>query len=206
MMDNKSPLVNLIASMCGSLYLVTVLIAVPYFNWQYARDHGFVQWLFWGETVPTAKALVWPYFAIRSTNAHAPDSAVRPLPQRQINEMNIMSVSRAIAAAQQGNYIINARKPGSLLTSDQVQNVIEYSLQSLRSADTTDEELLNKLYPEFGTRFKRDFCEGERFFISGVRNGNKDDLVKSSDLDRTWKDWYMANRKQIEDAFNAALK
>jgi hypothetical protein len=38
--------------------------AVPYFNCQYAKDHGFLAWLLLGEIVPTLKATVWPYFVM----------------------------------------------------------------------------------------------------------------------------------------------
>jgi 23S rRNA G2445 N2-methylase RlmL len=113
---------------------------------------------------------------------------------------------RAVAAALQANYIINSRPQDSALTQEQVQKVIDYATQSLRSANTTDEEALNRLYPEFGTRFKRDFCGGQRLLISGLTSNSRGDLVKSSDVDRAWKDWYNPNRKQIEDAFNAALQ
>ncbi len=188
------------------IYVLSVFVAVPYYNWQYAREHGFADWLVWGEIAPTGKAFAWPYFAARSAKPPAIDSAVAPLSQRQTNTMQIMSADRAIAAALQGNYITNTREPGSTLTSDQLENVITYSVQSLRSADATDEETLNKLYPEFGTRFKKDFCEGQRRLVFGLRNGSRDDLVKSSELDRAWKDWYNENRKQIQDAFNLALQ
>jgi hypothetical protein len=113
---------------------------------------------------------------------------------------------RAVGGALQANYIINSRQPGSGLSQQQIQKVIEYSAQSLQSADTTDEEALNRLYPEFGTRFKRDLCGGQRLLVSGMKTNSRDDLVKSSDLDHAWKDWYNSNRKQIEDAFNAAVQ
>lgn len=45
------------------IYLISVsLIFVPFYNWQFAKDNGFVKWLVFGEVVPTAKAIVWPYF------------------------------------------------------------------------------------------------------------------------------------------------
>lgn len=43
-------------------YFIGTTLALPYYNWQYARDHGFVKWLLLGNIVPTAKALAWPYF------------------------------------------------------------------------------------------------------------------------------------------------
>lgn len=53
----------------GALYMIYFLsvgVAVPYFNWTYAREHGVVSWVFFGEIVATAKAAVWPYFALQA--------------------------------------------------------------------------------------------------------------------------------------------
>jgi hypothetical protein len=188
------------------LYGLSIVIAAPCYNWQYARRHGLVDWLAWGEIAPTAKAFVWPYFAAQGTEPPEADPAVSALSQRQISEMQIMSGMRAIASALQANYIIDSRTPDTALTQEQVQIVIDYATRSLQSAGTTDEEALNRLYPEFGTRFKRDFCGGEWLLISGLTSNSRGDLVKSSDADRAWKDWYNPNRKRIENAFNAALQ
>ena len=45
-----------------SIYLMTMVLAVPYFNWRYAQRHGFASWFFFGEVVATAQAFVWPAF------------------------------------------------------------------------------------------------------------------------------------------------
>ena len=55
------------------LYVISLFIAVPYYNWQYSRGRDFADWLVWGEIVPTGKALVWPYFAVQSAKARAID-------------------------------------------------------------------------------------------------------------------------------------
>ena len=46
------------------LYMLATMVAVPYFNWQYAKEHGFMRWLFLGEFVATAKGFAWPYFVV----------------------------------------------------------------------------------------------------------------------------------------------
>jgi hypothetical protein len=84
--------------------------------------------------------------------------------------------------------------------------VITYERQALLSADATNQEALNHLFPEFGTRFKRDFCGGQRLFVSGLKNQSKDELVKAHELDSVWGDWYNANRQQINTVFTAALQ
>ena len=48
------------------VYMFSLLIAIPYFNWQIANEYGFVRWLFFGEFVATAKGVVWPYFVAMS--------------------------------------------------------------------------------------------------------------------------------------------
>jgi hypothetical protein len=53
------------------LYMITVMFALPYYNWRYATENGFLKWLLWGETVPTAKALIWPYYALSHGTKHA---------------------------------------------------------------------------------------------------------------------------------------
>jgi hypothetical protein len=61
MSSEDSALSKVLANLL-SLYMLTVCFAGAYFNWQYAREHGFVPWLLMGEMVPSAKAMVWPYF------------------------------------------------------------------------------------------------------------------------------------------------
>lgn len=62
-------LVGRILTVPACLYIFASMLAVPYFNWQYAQQHGFVRWLFLGEFVATAKGFAWPYFVARRFSA-----------------------------------------------------------------------------------------------------------------------------------------
>lgn len=44
-------------------YMYTMFVAVPWMNWNYARENGFMKWLIFGEIVATAKGFIWPYYA-----------------------------------------------------------------------------------------------------------------------------------------------
>lgn len=50
----------------GIGYLITVGLATPYFNWMFAKENGFLAWLFLGQIIPTLQAFVWPYFVFFS--------------------------------------------------------------------------------------------------------------------------------------------
>ncbi|NDQ57482.1 MAG: hypothetical protein GZ088_10465 [Acidipila sp.] len=119
--------------------------------------------------------------------------------------MQIMTVLRALETAQQSNFISNSLKPNEELTEAQVKRMLDYDNQALLSANSTDEETLDRIYPELGTRFKGQFAESRRLFLLGMKNHSRADLLKSKELDDLWAAWYMTNRKRIEDAFNQTM-
>ena len=45
-----------------AIYGISAMIMAAYYNWKYAVEHGFISWLFFGEIIATAKALIWPFF------------------------------------------------------------------------------------------------------------------------------------------------
>lgn len=71
-------LVGKILYIAVGLYMLAAMVAVPYFNWQYVHEFGFVRWVFLGGFVATARGLAWPYFVTKS------DSAV----ERKVEETN----------------------------------------------------------------------------------------------------------------------
>lgn len=44
----------------AAVYCIGLFIATPYFNWLYAKEHGFWSWVFFGEIIATIKAMIWP--------------------------------------------------------------------------------------------------------------------------------------------------
>ena len=44
------------------VYGISVAIFALYYNWLYAKTHGFIAWLLFGEIIASLKALVWPLF------------------------------------------------------------------------------------------------------------------------------------------------
>lgn len=44
------------------MYMLSAMAMGTYYNWQYAKDNGFVKWMLLGAIVPTFKGFVWPYY------------------------------------------------------------------------------------------------------------------------------------------------
>jgi hypothetical protein len=74
--------VNKLFKIVVGIYMVVLVVAVPYFNWRYAQENGFVRWILFGEFVATVKGFAWPYFF--ATNFFSNESSLEaknaPLP------------------------------------------------------------------------------------------------------------------------------
>lgn len=61
-MKNKNNPITVIVFIIFELYSTSIPIMAIYFNYQYARDNEFWDWVFFGFIKPTLKATVWPFF------------------------------------------------------------------------------------------------------------------------------------------------
>lgn len=58
-MNRSNPILSVIG---GGLYGFSAAIFSSYYNWQYAQEHGFIAWLFFGEVIATLQGILWPFF------------------------------------------------------------------------------------------------------------------------------------------------
>jgi hypothetical protein len=65
-MINKKTGIGRILYIVALSYFFSLLFVVPLYNWQYAHNYGFARWLYFGEVIATAKAVVWPYYEIKA--------------------------------------------------------------------------------------------------------------------------------------------
>ncbi len=194
-----------------SLYMGTVAVAAAYFNWDFARTNGFARWLLLGEIVPTAKALVWPYFAYRGDRT-AEGAVVAPseiektrLNQKQISEMEVKKLILAINYAQQGAYLLNSQPHESLDNYPNLEDIVSYRRKAVEVGKSADREVLNSVYPTLGDKFQDEFVEAMSLFVHGCEAHSDEELHRSKVLNDNWADWYQANRRSIEEAANAAI-
>lgn len=46
------------------IYGLSVLLFGTYFEWQFAVENGFIEWLLLGWLIPALKAIIWPVFVL----------------------------------------------------------------------------------------------------------------------------------------------
>jgi hypothetical protein len=193
-----------------TLYMGTVTLACAYYNWQYAHEIGFVKWLLLGEVVPTAKSLVWPYFAFRSDTSPPRNAAghVKGLTQRQIVSMELNHMADALNASQQATYLINTgsgQQGQGIKSYSNIDKIVGYRRTALEIARKVNYEVLDGVYPELGTRFRNDFLSYLVTFLQAYE-ANSDDLLKQADaMSDRWADWYQTNQKGLQAGADKAL-
>ncbi len=172
----REGLVNALISIFG-LYVISCAIAALYFNYQYARENGFVKWALLGQFAPTAKAIVWPYFALtaertNSSNAKIVNKRADQVPATELaeglNEPEMSQIVTELRAAMEtglsdgGSIKIReilkgyVKRKGSFLSKlwyeqhfDDLHNLSEYKYELGRSALLSWDAGQYSVTPEF---------------------------------------------------------
>lgn len=132
------------------IYMVpAVLIFAPYYNWQYARENGFVRWLLLGEIVPTVKAFGWPYFVFMKKS---------PPPANTWTQAEKENANHLMAAFQsdlEAVRISNAGGPGLMARGD-VTKILSLEKTALMEASLVEDGILDKAHPELKQHFRNE--------------------------------------------------
>ena len=168
------------------LYIVCFMCFAAYYNWQYARDNGFVQWMLLGQVVPTAKAIVWPIFINL------------PVDKRGETAQHVIS---AIEFNNQAKFIINkdSRKYPAM-TSAETARLFECFSKALAEAKQADIDLMNNHYPGFGSHFQLEFIKGIELILEGHQTKKQAVSVSGQVLLNKWSAWYEQNSESIQNA------
>lgn len=147
-----------------SLYLfAAVIIATPYFNWRYAKEHGFVSWIAFGEVIATAKAIVWPYFMITNGQVTIPEE-YRESNRHYKNSKSACDKALAIVIRE-----------GSIeqLDPSEREEMSGLFVIAINEAEKIEDKYLRVVHPEFETRYKKQYIEGMRNMVSGLGPNSK---------------------------------
>jgi hypothetical protein len=205
-----------------SLYMMTVMGMGVFYNWQYAREHGFVQWFLLGEIVPSAKALVWPYFAFGQDHSAGPPLTAQLAPHQftsaeqqdhdreAISKFN--SVTRKLTELGKLNLEYRGAGPGQI-PQEVLDQMKAYEDAMLKEGREIDIEVLNSAYPELGSHFRDQFLralsltvEFENIGIEARKSGEQpppltpemvEKVGAARELDQQWADYYGTHYEEL---------
>jgi hypothetical protein len=165
-----------------SFYFVTIVFAVPYFNWRYANEHGFMSWIFFGEVIATAKSLVWPYFAFTgSGTASGPDA----------------HFTNSKRSAEEALTILNRFDLGRLPAKEGA-DVLRLLQEAVAEAELVKDSYL-QVHPEYARRYKEDYIGALRHLGEGIRENNATKQVLAAKKYNDFSDWVSSHRNEFRE-------
>jgi hypothetical protein len=194
---NRGPIRSGLLLLFGLYFAVTGIVFVPYYNWQYAREHGFVAWLFLGEVMATTKALAWPYFML--AGAPARNATAKPFRGWSAEEKaNSKHFQLSIQADLQSIQLSRERANAELSASER-REILMLKDTAIREARLVSPEVLRKIHPDLARHLAAEYVAGLEYRIRhlSLPGGDSDADRQGLALHDAWADWFNANRNAM---------
>jgi hypothetical protein len=165
------------------IWLVPQVFFVPYYNWEYARENGFVKWLLLGEIVPTFKALGWPYFIFSArSGGHA---------------ASLQHLARSIEYKNESTRMVNKSLASEQIEPSDTAYILSTMRKALEEARLVDTRALNETHPGFAAHFRREYVKGLEAYIEGCEQSHDDKRLEGMILLDAWGDWYTSRMLRL---------
>ena len=166
---------------------IATFVAFPYYNWCYARDYGFVRWVFCGEIIATLKATIWPYYALTASTGLEEAEA----------HMDVHFADSTYASREAFSII---ERFGSVteLPSDEAANVVRLLNTCVTEAGLVDDSYLHRVHPELVRRFRDQYCRAHQDLAEGIRTGDQEKVMSAATTYHSFTDWVNVHAKEMD--------
>lgn len=188
------------------IYFWGFLISVPYFNWHFAKDHGFVSWLLLGELIATGRAFVWPWYAYDSLTAEEGSDDLSASDPAMVNTWQ--DFQQALKSKNEATRIGNRGGAGRM--NPEEASAYQSKLRvALASAQKVDAITLDRIYPGLGEHFSKEFVVSLDEEVAFFKIAGDLPISEQIKLQRRihhrrdlWTDWLDSN----QDAINQRIR
>jgi hypothetical protein len=185
------------------IYVVGMMISVPYLNWQYAKQNGFVKWILLGQIVPTLQSTIWPYYVFEhllGTDSRQQSTSNRDLfknwsPEDRANSRHfLLSIQSDLESIR----LSNERKSPQP-APDALREIIQLKETALREAQTVNDSVLDKIHPDLRQNFRDFYQRGLELRLMNLEQDGRNPAAESQGLTlhNKWADWFNDNRDRM---------
>lgn len=179
-----------LATICSILfyiYGVSLIIAVPYFNWRYAKDHGFGSWLVFGEVVATAKAVVWPYYVAVGSSAGGSSADAN----------TDVHFANSMGACHEAVGIMDRFNSVGELPASEASRVVQLLDVAVTEAELVEDAYLQQVHAEFPRRFREEYTGSLRNLADGIRTGDRTRQVLAAIAYNNFSEWAKTHAEEM---------
>lgn len=181
------PLLSRVLSTAIYIYFIGLFCCLPYFNWRYAKDHGVVEWIAFGEIIPSAQAAIWPYymakaFLVKRVNDHG-------------NSYTHYHNSKQ--ACDEALKIVIARGGLEAIPAEEKADIISLFDSALREARMVRVDYLASIHPDLPKRYVDGYIYGVETLTSGIIEGDRVKTIRGTARFNEFADWMSSKKSEI---------
>jgi hypothetical protein len=185
-----------IAGVLLAVYCWGVVITFSLESWKYAKQHGFISWLFLGEIVPAGKSLIWPYYLT---------SLIFEKGWNQEEKENLAHLTRSVNALKKVAILTEGfKKTGQLLPTDAAR-VRDLLSESLEESKIVRDDLLARVHKDYPKNYREKYVQCLtllKLFLQKRDDDDVKDLLVAQKLLNEWNDWLDAHQKELNNPKN----
>lgn len=183
----KKKLTPIGPALCN-VYFFSMMFAVPYFNWRYAKEHGFVRWILFGEVIATAESLIWPYYAVVGFGPRGSRAGANT-DEHFANSRRDSSEALSLIARFGGL---------TELPPEQSAVVARLLQAAVSQAELVDDSYLRQIHPEFLRRFRDEYTGSLRDLADALRASDRVKQDSAAVAYNNFSDWMSAHAKELK--------
>lgn len=161
------------------------IVFVPYYNWKYAKTHGFVKWIFFGEVVATAKAAVWPYYVFLPTPVNRYDSP----------DANHFRNSKK--AFDEALMVVDKVGDVTKLQSDLKAKFADLLRLAIAEANQVRLLYLQEAHPDYPNMYEKKYKYGMSLMLQGIETNNTALVLEGAYTCNEFSDWIRAHKSEF---------
>jgi len=173
----KKKIIRIVIYILLAIYLIPLIVILPYYNWDYAKKNGFVSWLCFGEVVATAKSIIWPYYVFLNKES----DEIEIIKQKDLDSINHFKKSRiysdsALLLIRTSSIIGDSLEFHNIIPSDKKQ-IINLLNSAIKEAKLVNNDLLDRIHPELPEKYTKHYIIGLQMIKAGINNNERNKLL-----------------------------
>ena len=169
--------------------MVASIVFVPYYNWKYAKTHGFVKWICFGEVVATAKAAVWPYYVFSYVFSSTPVNRYDSPDDNHFRNSKI--------ALSEAMIILNKVEDVSKFPPDLKAKFEDLLRLAIAEANQVQPLNLKKVHPDYPDMYKKKVIYGMSVILKGVEADDRALVLAGAFELNEFADWIEAHQSEF---------
>jgi hypothetical protein len=157
------------------IYLLIGSGFVIKYNYDYAKENSFGDWLMFGEIVPTLKGFVWPYYFLENSDKQKEKKIFNDEDEFKNSVVYLQEAFAVERKNTSSGYGLFTHKSYYIKSNDLRQKALNESFKvSLNGLKFVDEEL--------AVAYKKKFIKGLGLYFEGLRVNDEETIENSSKL------------------------